>query len=139
MKRVLLIVMMPVLFMAALFCGCAGKNPNPIPAYLPGDEKYSCDSLMAEMEQLEADMIAIFPQTDKFLSNAIWAAVFICLMDLKDAEKVEWEAMRVRRNRLLLMAKDKGCDFDGRDPQPIPSLHEIKKMAKEAKRKKNTK
>ena len=54
-------------------------------------------------------------------------------MDLKDAEKVEWEAMRNRRNRLVIYAADKGCNFSQGQPKPIPSLEEIEKMSKKSK------
>lgn len=33
--------------------GCAGREANPIAAYLPGDEKRSCMALQAEVAQLQ--------------------------------------------------------------------------------------
>ena len=89
-----------------LLPACAGRQANPIPAYLPGDENRSCKALQAEIAHLDADMTRLFPETDKFLWNATMVATGIYLivplffMDLKDAEKVEWDAMRVRRCRM---------------------------------------
>ncbi len=117
---------------------CAGRMANPIPAYLPGDENRSCRALQAEIAQLEADMQRILPETNKFGYNALCVAGGILVivpfffMDLKDAEKVEWEAMRVRHNRLLVYAAEKGCDFGGKGaPDRILSPEEAMKLARE--------
>jgi len=120
--------------------GCAGRTANPIAAYLPGDETRSCEGLKAEIAQLQADMQRILPKTDKGLTNALWAAggclviVPFFFMDLKDAEKIEFEAMRTRHNRLLVYATEKDCDMMGVRAERIPSAKEAKKMAKEAKK-----
>ncbi len=134
-----------LLCISIFLSGCAGRNANPVPAYLPGDENRSCKGLKAEIAQLEADMARILPETNKFGYNTLCfvggllVIVPFFLMDLKDAEKVEWEAMRVRRNRLVVYAAEKSCDFGGKEPVPIPSLEEIKKMSEEANKSKNSK
>ena len=129
-------------FIALLIClaGCAGRQANPIQAYLPGDENRSCQGYMAEIAQLESDMNRILPDTNKFGYNALMFAGGLLViapfffMDLKDAEKVEWEAMRVRRNRLVIYAAENNCDFGAQGvPSPIPSLEEMKDMAEEQK------
>ena len=138
---------MSTLAFAVFFAGCAGRQANPIPSYLPGDENRSCRALQAETAQLQADMQRILPETNKFAYNAVCAAggVFLIFpfffMDLKDAEKVEWEAMRVRYNRLLVYAAEKECDFgEAGLPDRILSPKEAKKLAKEkAKEKQQTK
>lgn len=97
--------------------GCAGRDAYPIAAYLPGDERRSCESLRGEISQLQADMAALLPKTDKGVSNALWATAGVFLivpfffMDLKDAEKIEFEAMRRRYNRLISIAAEKDCDM----------------------------
>ena len=119
------------------FAGCAGREANPIPIYLPGDENRSCQGLKTEVAQLQVDMARILPKTNKGLTNALWATggVFFIVpfffMDLKDAEKVEFEAMRQRHNRLLVYAAEKGCDMGGIRAERIPSFQEQKKKAKE--------
>jgi len=129
-----------ILFTSVALPGCAGRVSNPIPAYLPGDENRSCPGLLAEIAQLEADMNRIVPDTNKFGYNTLMFVgglliiVPFFFMDLKEAEKIEWEAMRVRRNRLLIYAEEKGCDFGRSEPVPIPSLEEMKKMTKEARK-----
>lgn len=133
MKRLICLQLTFVLLVAS----CAGRTANPIPIYLPGDEKRSCVALKAEVAQLQVDMARILPKTDKGLTNALWAAggVFFIVpfffMDLKDAEKIEFDAMRKRHNRLLIYAAEKGCDMVGIRAEKIPSLQEQKKKAKE--------
>ena len=52
---------------------------------------------------------------------------------MKDkAEKIEFEAMRQRHNRLLVYAAEKGCDFGAVRAERIPSLEERKEAAKKA-------
>jgi len=117
------------------FAGCAGREANPIPVYLPGDENRTCPGLKAEFSQLQVDTARILPKTDKGLTNALWAVGGVAVivpfffMDLKDAEKIEFEAMRKRHNRLLVYAAEKGCDMSGVRDERIPDLKEQKKEA----------
>ena len=126
-----------LLCVSILLAGCAGRQANPIPAYMPGDESRSCPGLKAEVAQLQADMARILPKTDKGLTNALWATAGVFLIvpfffiDLKDAEKVEFEAMRNRHNRLLVYAAEKSCDMAGVRAERIPSMKERKKEAKD--------
>jgi hypothetical protein len=53
-------------------------------------------------------------------------------MDLKGAEKIEFEAMRARHNRLLLICAEKGCDMTGVRADRIPSVEERKKANTES-------
>ena len=134
MKQVLCMFLSIVIFLT----GCAGRESNPIPVYLPGDENRSCEGYMAEIAQLEADMDRILPDTSKFGQNALCVAggIFLIVpfffMDLKNADKIEWEALRKRRNRLLIYAAEKDCDFSA-NYQPIPSLEDMEEMSRKAK------
>jgi len=125
-----------VLIPAVFFAGCAGRQANPMPVYLPGDENRSCEGLKAEIAQLQVDMARILPKTDKGLTNALWAGAGVftlgigfIFMDLKDAEKIEFDAMRQRHNRLLIYAAEKDCDMVGVRAEEIPSLKQQKKKA----------
>ena len=135
MKNVLNVL----LIMAVFLAGCAGREANPIPAYLPGDNERSCEVLEAETAQLQSDMQRLLPKTNKGVTNTLWATAGVFLivpfffMDLKDAEKIEFDAMRTRHNRLLLICADKGCDMTGVRAERIPSIKEAKEMAKKAK------
>lgn len=127
-----------MLTMSIFYMGCAGRMANPIPSYLPGDENRSCTALQAEMAQLQSDMQRIMPETNKFGYNAVCVAGGIFLifpfffMDLKDADKIEWDAMRVRHNRLLIYAAEKGCDFGAKGmPDRILSPKEAMELAKQ--------
>ena len=120
--------------------GCAGREANPIAVYLPGDENRSCTALKAEVAQLQSDMQRLLPKTDKGVSNALWATAGVftlglgfIFMDMKDAEKIEFDAMRQRHNRLIVYAAEKRCDFGGVNAERIPSAADAKEMAKKAK------
>ena len=105
-----------------------GREANPIPSYLPGDENRSCPSLKAEMAQIQAEMEKLLPSTNKFATNTLWAVggclliVPFFFMDLKDAEKIEYNALKTRYNRLLIIASEKSCDLSGVSTQALPFL-----------------
>lgn len=44
--------------------GCAGRTANPVAAYSPGDETWSCEGLKAEIAQLQADMQRLLRSID---------------------------------------------------------------------------
>ncbi len=123
-------------FLLAITCvffgGCAGREPNPIACYKPGDEKLSCESLEQELVQLQSNMVGLLPKTDKGFTNTLWGAggavaiVPYFFIDMKDAERIEYEAFRRRHNRLLLIARAKDCDMDGVRAEPILSLKQQK-------------
>jgi len=125
-----------LLIMTVFFAGCAGREANPIAIYLPGDENRSCEGLKAEVAQLQADMQRLLPKTNKGVTNTLWATagVFFIVpfffMDLKDAEKIEFDAMRRRHNRLLIYAAEKNCDMSGVTAERIPSIEERKAATK---------
>lgn len=122
-----------LLVFSVILTGCAGREANPIIIYVPGDEKRSCPALHAEMAQLQAEMQRMLPKTDKGLSNALWATAGVFLivpfffMDFKGAEKIEFDALRRRYNRLLVYAAEKECDFGDLRQERIPSVEEMKK------------
>jgi len=134
MKKVISLTLVVSIF----FVGCAGREANPIPAYLPGDNERSCEVLVAEIAQLQADMQRLLPKTNKGVTNTLWATAGVFLivpfffMDLKDAEKIEFDAMRTRHNRLLLICADKGCDMTGVRAERILSTEESKKANTES-------
>jgi len=124
-----------VVFFLVIF-GCAGRQPNPVPLYIPGDEDRSCDALKDEIVELQEEMTALLPKTNKFGTNALWAAggVFFIVpyffIDLKDAERIEFDAMRLRHNRLIVYAQEKTCEMTGVRVERIPSLDERRGEAK---------
>lgn len=131
-KNSLCLLLIVLIFLA----GCAGRKANPIAIYLPGDENLSCKGLKMEIVQLQSDMQQLLPKTNKEVTNALWATAgwFLIapafIMDLKDAEKTEFDAMRRRHNRLLLFAEKKNCDMSGVKAERIPSIEERKAAAK---------
>lgn len=123
-----------------IFAGCAGRKANPVPLYLPGDENLDCTLLKGEISQLQTDMEEILPHTSKGVQNTacVVGGVFLIVpfffMDLSNADKVEFEAMRQRHNRLLTFAQAKGCDLSGINTQRVLSIKEYKRILKEYKR-----
>lgn len=120
--------------------GCAGREANPVPTYIPGDENLSCGSLKREIVRLQSEMVVLLPKTDKTFTNTLWAAggviayVPYFFIDMKDAEKIEYEAFRRRHNRLLLIAEEKNCDLSDITAEPVPSLEERKVIQEEARK-----
>ena len=128
-KRAIKII---ILLLPLISYGCAGRNANPIPCYMTGDENLSCENLKEQIVQLQADMLNLLPKTDKTLTNALWVAGGMVayapylLVDAKDAERIEYEAFRRRHNRLLLIAQKKGCDFSDIKAEAVPRLEQRK-------------
>lgn len=101
---------------AALFISsCAGHPANPMAVAQVGDEGRSCDALITEMSQIDANIAAKLPDTQKTGKNVALgvAGLFLIVpwffMDFTDSEKIEIEAMRNRYTRLNSIAADKGC------------------------------
>jgi hypothetical protein len=121
-----------LIIISAFLAGCAGREPNPVSCYAPGDEELNCESLKQEISLLQSNMLALLPKTDKSFTNTLWGAGgFVCyvpylFIDMKDAERIEYEAFRRRHNRLLLMAREKGCDMGDIKAEPIPALWQQK-------------
>lgn len=118
--------------------GCGGREANPVPMYMPGDNNRNCESLKVEMAQLQSEMQRILPKTDKTGTNVLLgvAGAFLIVpwffMDLKGADKIEFDALRNRHNYLLSLYADKNCDMEGM--KQVPSDKEMKEMlAKEKK------
>lgn len=120
---------------------CAGREPNPISCYMPGDENLGCEAIKEEIEQLQSEMLKLLPKTDKTFTNALWyaggqiAIVPLFFIDMKDAERIEYEAFRRRHNRLLIMANKKNCDMGEIKAEPIPTLEQRKVIKEEEKKK----
>ena len=132
-----------ILCFSIFFAGCAGRTANPVQIYYPDDENRSCLSLKTEMEQIQKEMYILRPKTNKFTSNALLTAAGIFLifpfffMDMKDAEKIEYDAYARRYDRLLILAKEKNCELSGL-PTNIKSFIDAKyKKAKKIEMKQN--
>jgi len=134
-----------------LLAGCAGRQPNPVAVYSPGDENKTCESLKQEIVDIQNRMLALLPKTDKTVTNTLWSVggtvasnaavaggavgvVPYLFIDMKDAERIEYEAFRRRHNRLLLIAQSKSCDMNNIRAEPIPSLSEKKALEEKAKK-----
>lgn len=144
-----------ILFMMILF-GCAGRKPEPVPVYMPGDEKRDCESLKDEIVDIQKKMHALLPKTDKTVVNTLWSVggtvasntavvggavgiVPYLFIDMKDADRIEYEAFRRRHNRLLLITQSKFCNMSDIRAEPIPSLAERKLLEEDAKKSKSDK
>lgn len=138
MKTKILNVLLSV---SIFFAGCAGREANPVQFYVPGDENRSCTGLITEMAQIQKEMDVLRPKTDKFVSNALWATAGVLLifpfffMDMKDAEKIEYDAYARRYNRLLILAAEKNCDLTGLPAEEELTLEQMVEKAKAEKEK----
>lgn len=134
-----------MIIVSVFLTGCAGREANPVQMYYPGDENRSCQALITEMAQIQKDMDILRPKTDKFVSNALWATAGVFLifpfffMDMKDAEKIEYDAFARRYNRLLILAAEKNCDITGLPTEPEMTLEEKVQKAKAEKEASETK
>ena len=134
--------------------GCAGRTPSPVPVYEPGDENRNCESLKNEIVNIQKKMNALLPKTDKTVINTLWSVsgtvasntavaggavgfVPYLFIDMKDADRIEYEAFRRRHNRLLLITESKFCNMSDIRAEPIPSLAERKLLKEEAKESKS--
>jgi hypothetical protein len=121
MKKLVCSALCCSIFISSLFvAGCAGRTANPVSAYMPGDDKRSCNALKTEYSDNETT-IKTLQQEEK--TKGVWnVTCFITgflvivpwfLMDLKDAQKIEIEALNKRNSNLKIMASDRNCDFLG--------------------------
>ena len=132
MKTIGIYLLVGVMFIT----GCGGRVANPVDMSLPEDETLSCQGIKLRLDQHDSDMRRILPLTDKTGTNLICVAgaflvVPLFFLDLKGADKIEFDAIRNRYNHLLVIAAEKGCDVG--NAERIPSVAEIKKMSKEEK------
>lgn len=113
-----------------LVTACGGRNPEPIMVKRLNDEKKNCKLLTYEIENLEFEIHQLLPKTDKLKQNvaygvAGWFFLYVpwLLMDFKNAEATEYEALAARHTHLASLAKNKGCKIL---PKDYPSLDRVK-------------
>ena len=104
-------IAMTICLITLLVGGCAGRDAYPVGVVQVGDSNLSCDALKLEMSQNET-LIAKKLKHDqsKLWSNIFWFIWFPPLMDVKEAEKIEAEALQRRNNRLEVLMVNKKCD-----------------------------
>lgn len=118
MNKMFSALLIPILFIV----GCAGKTPNPVQTHRAVDYHMSCSSLLIEMDEIEAKIRTLVPDTQKTGKNVGLgvAGCFLLVpwffMDFSDAERIEIESLRARYNHLTRLYLDKGCG--NRDPIP---------------------
>ena len=117
----------------AFATGCAGRKPQMVEIYRPGDAAQTCQSIEDETTVIQGAMVRLMPGADKTAKNWVLgtAGYFFIVpyffMDLSHAEQQEINAYRFRYNRLLEMAQSKGC---GMKREPLPDFAD-KKIMKE--------
>ena len=111
MKKQIFLVSNLILFLTS----CAGREAYPVPMVSPYDSEMSCMALNRQMNYAVSKINRLGPQRSKFTTNVFWFIVFPPLMDVKDAEKVEYEAWQTRLSYLEAISLDKGCFYGRRD------------------------
>ena len=129
-----------LLVSVALLCaGCAGRTPNPVSMFQPGDNTLSCAGLEMVMSNCEQEIASLLPKSDKTGSNVALgvAGAFLIVplffMDFSEADKVELEAWRRRYNHLVVIYELLSYVVDGAHDQAatfslIPSMNRTPRM-----------
>ena len=113
-----------------LLVACGGRTPQPVMVSQFGDQQKSCDALIYEIHNTEAEIQRLLPKTDKTGQNvALGVAGWFLLvpwffMDFKNAEATEYQALRQRHQHLTSIAMSKKCKVD---VQSYPSIDEMKR------------
>lgn len=102
---------------AALLCGCAGRDPVPVSAYLPNDAALSCSQIESEIVGNNASLkVRVTEDADAEKRNIAAAATAILLfwpavfaMDLSGAASTEAQALEGRNRTLTGLASAKQC------------------------------
>ena len=128
-SRTLALILVPIM----LLTSCAGRTPNPIAIYQPGDNSLNCEALQIQMGYCEQQRAALAPHADKTGSNIVLGVLgwFLIVpwffMDFSDADKVEMNAYGQRYNHLASLYVNKGCG----ERMPLPlTKEELKKLEK---------
>jgi len=109
---------------------CAGRTPNPVAMYQPGDNSLSCSGLRMTMANVQVDIDRIAPGANKTSSNVGLgiAGAFLLVpwffMDFSGADEIELEAFRRRYNYLVVLYNEKGCD--NKQMMQMPTYEELK-------------
>ncbi|MEQ8319314.1 MAG: hypothetical protein RH946_03550 [Rhodospirillales bacterium] len=115
-----------------LISACAGRTANPVSEYQYGDEKKSCERLRAEIADINAEIAALLPETDKTGENVALgvAGAFLLVpwffMDFSEAEQIEVNALRRRHNNLVAISAEKDCGFSYETIPPFTPKKEDK-------------
>ena len=119
MREVTSVVLAACLFATSIVGnGCAGREPNPVAVSLPDDKTFSCEALLMQKQQALDEMKVLEPKCNKFVTNTLWFVVLPFLMDVKDAEKIEYNALKRRADYLTTLMVDKGCVDMGPEVPP---------------------
>lgn len=107
-----------ILIMVVLFSqGCGGRNAYPVQVTQPHDHNLSCNQLESELSRIVHEVnIKTGNKSSgdtKDVALAItglvlfWPALFF--MDLKNADKIELQALQSRHSYLLNIYRNKNC------------------------------
>ena len=116
-KRLKLIIasIVVVLFVAQ---GCAGRSAHPVTVVQSGDTKKTCKALRKETQQILRRIHKMVPyikkKDKKTILKMVTGALIIIpwfFVDMKDAEKVEANALRERYNYLSTLVGERNCRF----------------------------
>ena len=114
-----------VILCVVLLSSCAGRTANPVSEYQYGDEKKSCERLRSEISNINAEISALLPETEKTGKNValgvigLWLVVPWFFMDFSEAEQIEINALRRRHNNLVAISAEKNCGFEDKVIPPF--------------------
>ncbi len=115
-----------------ILVGCGGQAARTVDRYMPGDEKKSCATLLAEIVMLDDEMVKKeqkrkdrdFWNTAEFVGGCFVIVPFF-FMDSKGSHEIEYEALQSRKKMLKILFAEKGCSVA--EPSVTPVAKETAK------------
>jgi len=100
-------ILCTLLALVIFFAGCGGSAPNPVDRYMLGDEKKPCNSLYAELSQIDEEIVLKTKQKKgRDVKNVIcFVTGFLVIVpwffiDVKGSHEAEIDALKARKNTL---------------------------------------
>ena len=112
-RKFTLLKQIVVITICASLFSCAGRQANPVPMNMPGDNSLSKDGLRLMMSQVQSQVDLKAPNADKGGKNAALgvAGLFLIFpwffMDFSEADMIELNALRDRYNYLAILYNEK--------------------------------
>ena len=109
------------LFFVCIFfaCSCGGRAANPVPVKRDQDSELTCMKIEYEIYQIRNDITELYSQAAKSRKKSKVIGILSILTplgplanvfsDVRQAEKVEINALQKRHNHIVMIAKKKEC------------------------------
>ena len=101
-----------------LLAACGARQTTPVAMSQPGDEELSCDQIAAQISRNEAEAIRLIGEEEDVESGNVAAGVVagalvawpvLLAIDMSDAERIQYRALRDRNTNLGRLQQQQGC------------------------------